>query len=421
MYQDPSPQRPFYSVAIVPPDGTTYQVKGLDYGVVTELKLSEPKGSITQTASMTMVNISYGGKYLTDIFNVMDRVFVFANDGLKQGEVFRGIVWGKNYVSKDEKLLTLLCYDNLIYFQNSEDSLFYPSGKSTENICNDICWRWGVKLEYNYRSITHKKLPLKGTLSDIFTTDVLGEVKKQTGVRAVMRSIEDVVHIDEVGGNQVIYRIVSGKNAISAGSKETMDGVVTQVIITGKADDNDRLPIRETMDGSTTKYGTLRKVKAAPDEKKLDEIRNEARELLNENGKPKKTLPYSAVDIPWVRKGDTVSVQAGEIISGCYVLSVEHNAETKQMELELEQIQAAESEEAGGASAASGGALNLSNAPIYISSDARRSATHVSGTYYLYDGKEIAGRYRITNNKGNVGRRPVDKYVTGWLDKSHVK
>lgn len=38
-------------------------------------------------------------------------------------------------------------------------------------------------------------------------------------------------------------------------------------------------------------------------------------------------------------------------------------------------------------------------------------AGRVTGTYYLYDGKEILGRYRITDKSSDVGRTPVGEYV----------
>lgn len=71
-------------------------------------------------------------------------------------------------------------------------------------------------------------------------------------------------------------------------------------------------------------------------------------------------------------------------------------------------------------SATSGEALTLSNVPIYVSSDATKIATRVTGTYYLYDGKEIAGRYRITNSSSKVGKKPVGQNVTGWMDKQYA-
>lgn len=68
----------------------------------------------------------------------------------------------------------------------------------------------------------------------------------------------------------------------------------------------------------------------------------------------------------------------------------------------------------------SGAAIELNNAPIYVSSDADNVAGRLTGTYYMYDGQEILGRYRITDKASDVGRKPVGEYVIGWLPKEYI-
>lgn len=67
-----------------------------------------------------------------------------------------------------------------------------------------------------------------------------------------------------------------------------------------------------------------------------------------------------------------------------------------------------------------GMAVELKNAPVYVSSDADNIAGRVTGTYYIYDGKEILGRYRITDKSSDVGRTPIGQYVIGWLPKEYI-
>lgn len=62
-----------------------------------------------------------------------------------------------------------------------------------------------------------------------------------------------------------------------------------------------------------------------------------------------------------------------------------------------------------------GDAYNLTAKPLYISATAKVSLRKLTGTYYLYDGKKINGRYRITNSTRNVGKKPAGLYVTGWV------
>lgn len=66
-----------------------------------------------------------------------------------------------------------------------------------------------------------------------------------------------------------------------------------------------------------------------------------------------------------------------------------------------------------------GAAVNLNNAPLYISSDASNPVRHITGTYYLYDGKDFNGRYRICNSD-EVGKTPVGANVTGYINGSDI-
>lgn len=59
----------------------------------------------------------------------------------------------------------------------------------------------------------------------------------------------------------------------------------------------------------------------------------------------------------------------------------------------------------------------MTNCPLYSSSAAANPAGRVTGTYYLWDGKELNGRYRITNAKNRVG---VAGQVTGFVKKADL-
>nr|DAW23815.1 MAG TPA: tail protein [Caudoviricetes sp.] len=65
--------------------------------------------------------------------------------------------------------------------------------------------------------------------------------------------------------------------------------------------------------------------------------------------------------------------------------------------------------------------LKLSKVPIYSASTDKAKAGSITGTYYLYDGKKISGRYRITGSKGSVGKKPLETYVDGWIDSKYAE
>ncbi len=66
---------------------------------------------------------------------------------------------------------------------------------------------------------------------------------------------------------------------------------------------------------------------------------------------------------------------------------------------------------------AAGQEINLEKTELYASSTSKKEINFVRGKYYLYDGKVLNGRVRITNSKENVNRKPINKYVTGYINK----
>lgn len=63
-----------------------------------------------------------------------------------------------------------------------------------------------------------------------------------------------------------------------------------------------------------------------------------------------------------------------------------------------------------------GAVVTLTNKPLYASSTVKNATSKKSGTFYIYDGKKVNGRYRITNKVKNCGKTPAFLYVTGWVE-----
>lgn len=63
-----------------------------------------------------------------------------------------------------------------------------------------------------------------------------------------------------------------------------------------------------------------------------------------------------------------------------------------------------------------GDAVNLYHASLYVSADARKYTRQISGTFYIYDGEKVNGRYRITTQKSYCGKKPAGTYVTGYVE-----
>lgn len=326
-----SKQNPVYTIYIIS-GGTKYNATPALVG----MDRSEDDGQIAQSLTIRLANVQVGGSWLSGIFKARDRISVYANDGEKKDEVFRGFLWERTYNSSlENRELKFKCYDQLIYTQESEISEYFSSGKSTKDVCSSLCDSWGIKLKYSYKSITHGKLVLRGYLSDVFTADILDLVKERTGKKYVIRSDKDTMYVMPVGTNTTIYRFEAGKNVIETASGWTMDGVITKVIIVGKADKNDREPIEATVKGDTKQYGTLQKIYDRDSDTTLADAKLEAQKIIDEKGTPKWEYEISAPDIPWIRKGDKVYVNAGDIKGNKIVKTIERSLENEQSKMTL--------------------------------------------------------------------------------------
>lgn len=62
-----------------------------------------------------------------------------------------------------------------------------------------------------------------------------------------------------------------------------------------------------------------------------------------------------------------------------------------------------------------GAEVKLVKGKLYVASTGKAAFTKTK-TYYIYDGKKINGRYRVTNNKKNCGKKPLAMYVSGWVE-----
>lgn len=306
------------AASIETPEYTVYLVSGSNkYNLtpaVISIELYESERQISQCATIQLANIQVDGRWLVGIINARDRVYIYANDGTTKAEVFRGFAWSRPYHSSiNDRDLQIKCYDHLIYLQESEASEYFSAGKTTKDIFTKICGDWGVKMNYSYSSITHAKLPLRGTLADILTSDVLDVVKDRVGKDYVIISDKDTMYVKTVGQNTTIYKIEAGNNAISTSTEWTMDGMTTKVVIHGKADDDDRRPVEATVSGNTSQYGTLQKTIYRDENTTIADAKKEAQNIVNKDGKPKWTYEVRAPVIPWIRKGDKVYINAGDI------------------------------------------------------------------------------------------------------------
>lgn len=328
------------------PSYTVYVISGGSKLNVTpaleSLQRIDAEGQIAQRVNMELKNVLVGDVHLSTILQPVNRVFVYANDGGREEEVFRGFLWDRNYKSSlTAQRLRVTAYDNLIYLQESEDTFYFSSGKSTEEIIAHICQKWNVQLDYTYHSIVNGKLALSGRLYDMLTTDILDITKRQVGEHYSLISIKDIMMVRSAGDNTETYKFIAGENISNTSTSWTMEGVITQIVLVGKADDGGREPVDLVESRNAGKYGTLQKLQRRDEDLNIWTAHSEIRAELMESSEPKWEYEINGPDVPWIRKGDAVYVDAGDIVgSRLIVTAANRTYDTKNAKMTLTMVDA---------------------------------------------------------------------------------
>lgn len=323
---------PLYKAVIVTKAGKRIDIKN----VITGLQLSEYENDLARKVTVTFMDIKAGGALLSKQIKVGDRLYVYADTGNGYKEVFRGFIWEENYKAAIENTISYICYDMLIYLQQSKDNFYFPAKKKTITILQDICKKWGLKIVYNYTNINHKKKIFRQEKISDCIISVLEDVRKDTGAKYVIYSKSDKIYIKHTGQNKNCYEINSKQNAISVNRNTSLSQMVTRVVIIGREKKEGRPPVLATIKKNEKTYGTLQDILQKEEKTSLKDTKKEANTILKDQAVPKSKLVIETSDLPFLEKGDQVKVRAGGI-SGLYiVLGIEHDGVAKTMSLEVE-------------------------------------------------------------------------------------
>lgn len=323
----------------------TIKTKKATYDVshmLTALTVTQNQDDLAQGVTITIPNIKDSKKYLYNNITVRDTIRLSCNTGGKHyKEIFKGTIWDKDYSSDVTKDLTLTAYDRLIYLQHTKDNFFFAKGKSTKTILQTICKRWGVKLDFQYKSIKHKRIIVRETNVSDAIIAVLEEVRKKTGTKYVISYEDRALTVKKRGTNKKIYVINKKKSALKENTKVTMDDMVTKVAIYREQDPqgNKEMPPKKltVVKGDTKKYGTLQDIVIRDStDKKSTQAKKEAKQILKDHGKPKFERTLEAVNNPFIRKGHRIKSNAGALAGYYIVVGIEHDCLNGTMKLEVE-------------------------------------------------------------------------------------
>ena len=120
----------------------------------------------------------------------------------------------------------------------------------------------------------------------------------------------------------------------------------------------------------------------------------------------------NAEDCVWFHNGGMAQLAEETVQALCEICGVTYKAEkTKKPNAETSENETPIAKPARKA----GDTVKLVKGKLYTS--ARGSVAVVrTGTFYLYDGVSVSGRYRVTNAKSRVGKAPLWLNVSGWVE-----
>jgi hypothetical protein len=111
----------------------------------------------------------------------------------------------------------------------------------------------------------------------------------------------------------------------------------------------------------------------------------------------------NAFDCSWFHTGGGMAALAEETVQAlCEICGIEYKAEVKEQPKTEKPAPKA------------GDAVTLNKGKLYASSTSKTAFTR-TGTFYLYDGVKVNGRYRVTNSAKKVGKKPLALNVSGWV------
>lgn len=380
----------------------------------------EGDAELAMRISITLYNITYEGKKLSSIAQPGCIVVIISDWGTGSEEVARGTIveWEPGEIGNTASTFEIMAYDELFNLQQSQDNRYYSAGTGTKSAIMGIFNEWGVPVEkYDGPDVAHAKTPFKNEfLSDIIL-QLLDDAAKKGGPKCIVRATKGKVSVLPKGSNKTIYHFDEDTNATLVRDKISIADLVTRVKVVGKEDSEGRQPVEAVLDGQT-KYGIRQRIYNRSEDDTLATAKSAAQEMLNEQGKPARTITLEAPDVPTIRKGDKIHVKAGTL-NGYYIIkAIRHDAASKSMTMDLEDeadnTTRATTAQATTAAASSYGEFNkgdivILNGPVYRDS------------YGNGQGKTFTNRKCTITIKVDTSRPcPYHVDAIGWVKPSSI-
>lgn len=301
---------------------------------IQQMGWQDPTDEVAQRATISLAQTKTPKGWLNSLLPLCTYIQIEGNEKV----VFEGIAWDWEHESSDSREISLVCYDRFIYAQNSKTFAYFAAGKTTKDIITQICTDNGIECDYQWDSATHDRIVFRGTYISDQILEVLQSAQKLLGKRPVATFEGNRLVVRGEGYNDKIYFFEAAESVLGTSERMTMDGLVTQVAIYGAEDKEDRRKLEAVVPGKT-EYGVLQDVVLMTSSTTMDQANAEAEGILKDKGKPQFSGTIETPDVPEIRKGWKIRVEA-DGYSGYYIVrGVTHNAESRTMVMDLWPVQ----------------------------------------------------------------------------------
>jgi len=303
-----------------------YKIENLNEGI----SLSEAIDGIAYNATINLIETSELrslGLSKGNSIEIYDTDF----ETKKMIRIFNGVIWEISKSGKIIKHLTLICKERTIYLEESEDEYLFPEGQTATQRAKKYCDEWGIPIGdlSNTLILLPKTVYRNNTIYDMMLKDLKETAKK--GGNLFKFRMKDKLDIVELGSNKTIWKLETIAENIR--QKSSLEGIITQVKVLGKQEENQKTPVVGIYKKNTEIYGTIQKILQDEKIKNTTEAKNRAETLFNAG---EESIGVSGIDINTIRAGDKVSLN-GVIL---YVIDITHTLGTPgKMDLNLSTIE----------------------------------------------------------------------------------
>lgn len=403
-----------YYVVVMDASGNQYNIGDF----IQNLGWEENGNEISMRLFFTVRNYETAKGYLSSLIKPGCLIGIFATDGVVSEEVARGYVENWNQVEKNSgNSLKCTCYDELYKLQKSQDNRYYPSGTGTKSAIEGIFNDWEIlQGDYKGPNASHGKTVCNNKyLSDIIL-EFLDDAVKKGEKKCMIQAAKGYTSVIPWGSNKTVY-VFCVENTQSFSKNISTENLITRVKVVGQADKQGKHSVEATLNGAV-QYGIRQRIYTRGKEETLSDANLAAQKILEDEGKIEKKMAVQAPDVPFIRKGDLVYIISSITSSYYYVKSIQHNAESYNMSMDLEY---AEPEEISGNSDNNGQEKKAYQVGDIVNF---HGGTHYVSSYSDAKGYSAsAGKAKITIKNGLGKAHPwhlihtdSGSNVYGWVD-----